>query len=99
MAMTPYPSTPPSPLRLDVVPAPDGDHTYWRLVGTFPTAIPFEELLSVLGRLSCWGGSRIELVLPAGDGPASWWDFWAEVIAQDPGPHLAVRFEDWQHHG
>lgn len=83
----------PGQIRLQITPQRGGSLTRWRLTGSLVTAVPSRELRHVLGKLSRWSGSPIELVFPAGEAPECWRDSWELAIESVPEPHLEVSFE------
>lgn len=83
----------PGQIRLHISPQRGGALTRWRLTGSLVTAIPYRELRHVIGKLSLWSGSPIELVLPVAEAPDGWRESWRVAIDHVPDHHLEVSFD------
>jgi hypothetical protein len=82
----------PGQISIRLRPQCDGAFTRWQLSGSTVTTAPPEQVRDLMRMLSHWSGSPVELVLPAEDGSAEWFDWWADTIAPLPARRLEVRF-------
>jgi hypothetical protein len=79
-------------ITLRLSPASTEDLTRFRIEGSIPTDLPAHALHQLLSSLVFWTGRRVHAVLAA-DGPAGWFELWADGLASVPEAHLTLECE------